>query len=103
MVRPDAGIVAPSRAGPQRVPYAPRGGSISLSLLFLRLPDPMPAAAIDANNVVQLTVQLDVAMYSFSLKRRSLPLHRERPASAPVQQVLHHGVDTPALVSEALK
>jgi hypothetical protein len=63
----------------------------------------MPVAAINANNVVQLTVNLDVArVLDFSLQRHHYG-YIEGAASAPVNSILHHDVDPMVMVGEAVE
>lgn len=63
----------------------------------------MSSAIINANNVVQLTVNLDVArVLDFSLQRHHYGFI-EGAASAPVNSILHHDVDTQVIVGEAVE
>lgn len=64
----------------------------------------MPTAAINASSVVQLTVDLGgvARVLDFSLQRHHYDFI-EGAASAPVNSILHHGVDTQAIVREAVE
>jgi hypothetical protein len=64
----------------------------------------MPTAAINASNVVQLTVDFGGVprVLDFSLQRHHYRFS-EGAASAPVNSILHHDVDPQVIVAEAVE